>query len=103
MRSYFEAFDYRDLLSQHPIGDAFESFAKSVSRDELHARQDGLFRRCLIRAWETGFYQRLWGKEGIEPRDIRGLEDISRLPVFDKSDLMQSMSEHPPLGRFCRL
>ena len=100
MRSYFKAFDYRDLLSQHPIGDSFESFAKSVSRDELHARQDGLFRRCLIRAWVTGFYQSLWGKEGIEPGDIRGLEDISRLPVFDKSDLMQSMSEHPPWGDF---
>lgn len=100
MRSYFDAFDQQDLLALHPIGRAFEDFVRGTSRDELHARQDRLFKRCLERAWETGFYRRLWRNEGIEPGDVRGLEDISSLPVFDKSDLMQSMSEHPPLGDF---
>ena len=100
MRTYFQAIDTDRLLADHPIGDDFTNLARNVSRDELFARQDKLFRRCLKRAWQTGFYQRLWGAHGIEPGDIHGLEDISCLPVFDKSDLMASIEAHPPLGDF---
>lgn len=100
MRSYFQAIDSNQLLMHHPIGDAFTKLARNLSRDELFARQNRLFLRCLKRAWQTGFYQRLWGSRGIEPGDIRGLEDIAKLPVFDKSDLMESIHAHPPFGDF---
>ena len=97
---YLRAADPRALLRDHPVGADFETFARNTSRDELHVRQDRLFRRCLARAWETGFYRRLWGAAGIEPGDIGGLADIERLPVFDKSDLMASIESHPPFGDF---
>ena len=97
---YHHAANLEGLLKDHPIGDAFETFARQIGRDELFARQDRLFRRCVARAWETGFYRRLWGAAGIEPGDIRGLEDLPRLPVFDKSQLMQSIEAHPPFGDF---
>ena len=100
MKTWFNAFDADDLLREHPIGEAFAAFAKNISRDELFARQDRLFRRCLDCAWRTGFYRRLWGAEGIEPGDIGGLADLGKLPVFDKSDLMASLQAHPPFGDF---
>ena len=99
-RNYFEAAGIDALLADHPIGGEFEMLARTLSRDELFARQDRLFRRCVARAWQTGFYQRLWGRAGIEPGDIRGLADIGKLPVFDKSDLMASIEAHPPFGDF---
>ena len=97
---YHQAADHERLLDDHPVGHAFERFARKISRDELFTRQDRLFQRCLTRAWQTGFYRRLWAKSGIEPGDIRGLEDLPRLPVFDKSDLMRSIEAHPPFGDF---
>lgn len=97
---YHRAAEADALLREHPVGADFETFARRISRDELFARQDRLFQRCLGRAWETGFYRRLWGAAGIEPGDIRGLADIDRLPVFDKSDLMASIESHPPFGDF---
>ncbi|MYE83081.1 MAG: phenylacetate--CoA ligase family protein, partial [Gammaproteobacteria bacterium] len=54
---YHRAADLERLLQDHPIGDAFETFARRIGRDELFARQDRLFRRCVARAWETGFYR----------------------------------------------
>jgi phenylacetate-CoA ligase len=54
----------------------------------------------MVRGWQVPFYQRLWGAHGIEPGDIRGLSDITRLPVYDKADLMQSIADHPPYGDF---
>ena len=100
MPNYLQTIDTDQLLADHPIGDDFTKLARTLSRDELFARQDRLFRRCLKRAWQTGFYQRLWGGCGIEPGDIHGLEDIAKLPVFDKTDLMESIHAHPPLGDF---
>ena len=98
--NYFEAAGIEAMLADHPVGRDFEDLARSLSRDELFARQDRLFRRCVARAWRTGFYRRLWGGVGIEPGDIRGLADIGKLPVFDKSDLMASIEAHPPFGDF---
>lgn len=98
--NYFVAADVDRLLADHPIGSDFEEFARATSRDELRTRQDLLFRRCVEKAWRTGFYRRLWGRRGIEPGDIDGIEDIGKLPVFDKSDLMASIDAHPPFGDF---
>jgi len=98
--TYFEAFDHRDLLERYPIGDAFTARYSGMSRDELFAIQDAQFRRLMERGWQVPFYRRLWGEQGIEPGDIRGLADIGKLPVYDKSDLMASIAEHPPHGDF---
>jgi phenylacetate-CoA ligase len=57
----------------------------------------------MERGWQIPFYQRLWRACGIEPGDIRGLPDITKLPVYDKSDLMTSIAEHPPYGDYAGL
>lgn len=98
--SYFEAFDAKQMLADYPVGDAFTQRYTGMSRDELFAIQDRQFRRLMLRGWQIPFYQRLWGQAGIEPGDIQGLADITKLPVYDKSDLMASIADHPPLGDF---
>lgn len=98
--SYFEAFDAKQMLADYPVGDAFTARYTGMSRDELFAIQDRQFRRLMQRGWQIPFYQRLWGNAGIEPGDIQGLADITKLPVYDKSDLMASIADHPPFGDF---
>ncbi|MEE4349034.1 MAG: phenylacetate--CoA ligase family protein [Pacificimonas sp.] len=98
--TYFEALDHRQMLADYPVGDAFTARYAKMSRDELFALQDAQFVRLMRRAWQIPFYQRLWRAQGIEPGDINGLADIAKLPVYDKSDLMASIAEHPPYGDF---
>lgn len=98
--TYFETFDPKQLLADYPVGQAFVDRYTRMSRDELHALQNERFIKLMKRGWEIPFYQRLWGNKGIEPGDIRGLDDITKLPVYDKSDLMASVNEHPPYGDF---
>jgi len=98
--TYFEVFDIKQMLADYPVGDAFTARYRSISRDEIFAIQDAQFRRLMQRGWQIPFYQRLWGAQGIEPGDITGLADITKLPVYDKSDLMASVNEHPPYGDF---
>lgn len=98
--TYFETFDIKQMLADYPVGDAFTARYRNISRDEIFAIQDAQFRKLMKRGWEIPFYQRLWGAQGIEPGDIKGLADITKLPVYDKTDLMASVNEHPPYGDF---
>ncbi len=97
--SYWQEIDFAQMTRDHPIGDDFVAFSR-ISRDALRAHQERLFARCVARAWQTEFYRRLWGAAGVEPGDIRSLEDLPRLPVFDKSDIMASLERAPPFGDF---
>ncbi|MBX9732086.1 MAG: phenylacetate--CoA ligase family protein [Sphingomonas sp.] len=98
--TYFEAFDAKQMLADYPIGDAFTARYTGMSRDELRSLQEAQFSRLMARGWAIPFYQRLWGAKGIEPGDIRSLADITKLPVYDKTDLMASVAAQPPYGDF---
>ncbi len=98
--TYYETFDPRQLLTDYPLGDAFTQHLARISRDELYALQNARFGRLVARAWQIPFYQRLWSDKGITPADIRGLEDIIKLPTFGKQEIMDSVARQPPLGDF---
>ena len=98
--TYFETFDIKQLLSEFPLEQDFAKRFRTLSRDALFAQQDVLFKRCVARAWQIPFYQRLWGAHGIEAGDIKGLSDITKLPVYGKHEIMGSVESCPPLGDF---
>ena len=97
---YVTAMDHPALLRDFPIGADYPGALRGLSRDALRARQEADFRKLLAFAWQVPFYQRLWGAKGIEPGDIRGLDDLPKLPAYDKSDLMASVAAYPPIGDF---
>ncbi|MFW5816745.1 MAG: phenylacetate--CoA ligase family protein [Wenzhouxiangella sp.] len=98
--TWFEHAEVAALLDAYPVDHGFIQRHRALSRDELFARQDAAFRRCLARAWQIPFYQRLWGAVGIEPGEVTGLADLDKLPVFGKAEIMDSVERQPPLGDF---
>ena len=97
---YFSIANPAALRREYPVGDAFMERFRGMSRDELRAIQEGRFRRCLESAWATPFYRRLWNEAGLEPGDVQSLEDLAKLPIFSKSDLMKSVERSPPFGDY---
>jgi phenylacetate-CoA ligase len=97
-QSYFDAIDIQALRQEFPIGSAFLERYQSLSPDALRQHQEAQFARQLKRAWQLPFYQRLWTQAGVQPHHIRGLDDLPRLPVFGKHEIMASIERHPPLG-----
>jgi len=98
--NYFNQFNMAALTEEFPIGPEFLRRFEAISRDELRALQNGRFTKMLAQAWKIPFYQRLWGAKGIEAGDIKSLDDITKLPTFDKSDIMDSIAANPPFGDF---
>ncbi|MDH3659519.1 MAG: phenylacetate--CoA ligase family protein [Alphaproteobacteria bacterium] len=100
MSGYFEEARIAELMRAYPIGQAYLDDTARLSRDELRQVQEKRFAEVMARAWQVPFYRRRWSAEGIEPGDIRGLDDIEKLPPFSKADLMASIGVAPPLGDY---
>ncbi len=98
--NYFDAMDYPGIIQAYPCGAGFIEAFRGMSRDELRGRQETRFLNILEFAWKVPFYREHWGARGIEPGDIRSLDDITKLPAYSKSDLMASVAAHPPIGNF---
>jgi phenylacetate-CoA ligase len=98
--TYFESFDYSQMLKDYPLGDeVFEQF-QGMSCSALKTLQNKRFMQVVKRAWEIPFYQRVWGNAGVKPTDIQCLDDIKKLPLISKSDIMDSVEKYPPIGDF---
>ncbi len=54
----------------------------------------------MARAWEIPFYQRRWRAVGLEPGDIRTLDDLAKIPPYSVADVRESIASHPPFGDF---
>lgn len=97
---YFDAVPHRAMRRAYPIGADFLARFRALSRDELRRLQNQRFLAVMRRGWQIPFYRRLWSARGIEPGDIRSLDDLTRLPTYQKSDIMASVEARPPLGDF---
>jgi phenylacetate-CoA ligase len=98
--NYFDAMDYPRMIAEYGRPEDFLPTFSKLSRDELRSIQERRFRSALEFAWKVPFYQRHWGAAGIAKGDIRGLDDIVKLPTYSKSDLMKSVEAYPPIGDF---
>lgn len=97
MSDYFDEARLAELHRDYPIDQAF---LDKISRDQLRHLQEKRFADVMIRAWQVPFYRRRWREVGLEPGDIRSLDDIEKLPPFSKTDLMASVEGDPPLGDY---
>ena len=69
-----------------------------LSADALRNLQEGRFRARMAEAWQVPFYRRRWQAAGLEPGDIRGLDDIAKIPSFNSDDLKEAITSAPPFG-----
>ena len=75
---------------------------ETMSTEELRPIQEEKFLKQIEYVWEkSAFYQKKFKEHGIERGDIRGLEDLPKLPFTEKDELRDSQEVHPPLGFHC--
>ena len=70
--------------------------------DELRPIQEQKFLKQIEYIWEKSqFYQKKFKDHSVERSDIKGLEDLHKLPFTEKDELRKSQEETPPLGSHC--
>ncbi|MES3000867.1 MAG: hypothetical protein V4787_09255 [Pseudomonadota bacterium] len=97
---YSDSLDLRRLVQDYPPPPDYYRKVFRMSRDELRSLQERRFLATMDRGWQIPFFQRHWGKAGVAPGDIRGLDDLQRLPPYDVHDIRESIERVPPFGDF---
>lgn len=76
-----------------------ETPIEHMSRADLEARQLELLQNLLAEVHgKNAFWTRKLDAAGISPRDVRSLDDLRRLPVTTKQELVDDQNTHPPYG-----
>jgi phenylacetate-CoA ligase len=95
------ALDWDQLFTESPPPDIWYETMFRWSRDELRAFQNRMFMKRIAQGWQHPFYRGLWGEAGLHEGDIRSLDDLEKLPIFDSEDVKRSIAAHPPFGQVC--
>ena len=95
---YHRSIDWDALYKRYPVPDVFERTRWRWSADEIRAFQNDQFLDLMKTGWQNAFYQRRWKAQGLEPGDIKSIDDITKLPMFDSADIKKDQEENPPFG-----
>lgn len=95
---YWKSVDWDGLMRDYPPPPHFAATTGKLSADALRALQNERFLARLGDAWKVPFYRERWGAAGLEPGDIRSLDDIGRIPTFTSDDLKEAIAAAPPFG-----
>ena len=93
---YHQALDFEALWREFPPPPDYFAGTYRLSRDEIRGMQEQRFLRQMERAWQVPFYRRRWSAQGMQPGDIRGLDDLAKIPPFSVHDMRESASSDPP-------
>ena len=97
---YTKSIDFEKLWRDYPPPPDYFRTTALLSRDEMRALQEKRFLETVARGWQIEFFRRHWSAHGMEPGDIRTLDDLTRIPVYDVNDIRKSIERNPPFGDF---
>jgi phenylacetate-CoA ligase len=73
---------------------------ETLSADEYIKVQEDALLKELDYVWQNSvFYQEKFKDAGIEPGDIKGLDDLKKVPFTEKHEIRESLASAPPLGK----
>ncbi|MDI6762309.1 MAG: phenylacetate--CoA ligase family protein [Thermodesulfobacteriota bacterium] len=80
-------------------GEFWNEEMETLSPQKYHDVQEEALLKQLKYVWNNSvFYQKKFAEAGVQLKDVRHLEDLSKLPFTEKSELRDSQIASPPLG-----
>lgn len=74
---------------------------ESASLDEIRAKQSERLRVAVSYVYRTiPFYRRKFDSIGLEPGDIRSLDDLHLIPLTTKAEMAEDVAANPPWGTY---
>ncbi|MDQ6525065.1 hypothetical protein RB608_15705 [Nocardioides sp. LHD-245] len=95
---YWSSVDWPAFMADFPPPPHYAEHTAAMSDDELRALQETRFLARMSEAWRIPFYRDRWSAAGLEPGDVRGLDDLAAVPAFTSDDLRESIESAPPFG-----
>jgi phenylacetate-CoA ligase len=99
---------YRQVLTKYrlnptePGSDAcWSPELETTSRDRIREIQSDKLVAAVAFLWDySPFYRRLLEGSKLVPSDIRGVDDLHKLPILRREQFVESQAAHPPWGDY---
>ena len=73
------------------MGNYFQPEVETMSREEIRSIQNEKIVKQVKHVYENvKYYRDLMDEKGVKPEDIKGVEDIKKLPFLSKADLREA-------------
>ncbi len=77
----------------------FDEATETLPREQLADLQLSKLQTMMTELWgRNQFYTNKWRSAGVQPSDIKSLDDLARLPLTKKAELMDDQAAHGPFG-----
>ena len=93
------AIDWNWFDREFPAPDVYADTIFRWPAERVRELQNRRFLETMAFAWRNEFYRDRWTRAGIEPGDIRSIDDLSKLPTFNSDDIKDSQHADPPFGK----
>jgi phenylacetate-CoA ligase len=91
----------RLTVSALPDYRVFDPGNDRLPLDRLRAMQADRLKAMVHYVYtHAPFWRRKFDDAGLKPEDIRGLDDLERIPFCTKEELQADQREHPPFGSY---
>lgn len=64
-----------------------------LNPDQMKKYRDKVFRKIVKYAYKVPMYHDIYKKAGVHPRDIKGINDIAKLPMISKNDIRDNFPD----------
>lgn len=82
-----------------PKVEFFEKKFETLNKGKLLELQFEEFKKEIKKAWrKNAFYRKKFVEAGITPNDIKTRDDITKVPVTTKEELIADIAQNPPYG-----
>ncbi|MDF3075044.1 MAG: hypothetical protein K0S54_2711 [Alphaproteobacteria bacterium] len=95
---YRNAIDWQWFEREFPAPDVYAETIFRWPASRLRELQNKRFLEMMKVGWKNEFYARRWKATGLEPGDIRSIDDIGKLPTFNSDDIKDDHKALPPFG-----
>lgn len=92
--------DFDALWREYPPPPDYVDLVNYMPRDALRELQERRFLQQMNQAWKVPFYERHWSAAGMEPGDIRCLDDLQKIPTCNADDIRDGIAHTPPWDDF---
>ena len=66
---------------------------KRLSPEQMARYRDKAFKRIVKYAYTVPLYHDKYKKAGVHPSDIKGMDDIAKLPMVSKNDMRENFPD----------